>query len=151
MADSLDIFTPVMNVLRNLTAGDQTVSRVYRFGNEISQTLDTYSWRVGMGDREIDSHVGDTKKGRYRESITVVCDYYVDTVAEGQDERIDEAREMQDAAIASFRSGNLVLARGIIVSEISPTGVGTAPVGNDVWAVSQVQIRATRWVDTGVG
>ena len=149
MPDSLDVINPIAAVLRTLTAeGGQTVEHVYTLADDFKDTLRKHSWRVGISEREIDSHIGGSLVGRYRESLTAVCDYYAATTARQREAHIDEARRMQDAAIRAFstRTG-LVLADGIIISAIDPGPVGSAQVGNDTWAVSQLEITATRWVD----
>ena len=152
MADLTDILTPLAERLRNLTVDGQAAKGVYIHNADESDVVRADSWYITVGAQEVGSTVGDAEfynRVRWREVVTFVCVYAVESTAAHARTRRARATAMQDAAKTNFVTRR-ILADGVLISEVNPvvTG-GVLQLGESEWAASRIEIVTSRWVETG--
>ena len=148
MADINDMLTPLVARLSGLTVDGHT-PKVFLWNVDRGDVMEEQSWYVTVGAHDI-GEGGAVTLGRYQESVTAECVYAVGPTTGGVQEQRREEAAMLQAAIEDFNSA-LVLASGIVISEIAPvTTAGTLQLSESkVWIASSVDVRMTRWVRYG--
>ena len=146
MADLDDYLVPLAALLASLTVNGAAAAAVHTFEIDQGQTYTPNTWRIEGGAREVERHVG-----RYRESITARCVYLAGDTARQQQAHLRHAAAMLQAAVVALNSpSNMVLADGLLISDVNPvTTAGIVDAGSVKLAASVLEITATRWVRYG--
>lgn len=146
MASLDDFLTPLAEVLASVApAGGPAADAVFTFGIADSQSLKANTWTITV---PTDGRVVERHTGRYREAITARCQFVAGDVARNRKPALERAAAMLQAAVVALNSpSNLVLAAGLLVSDVNPLSTaGSVEFDGATLAVSDLEITATRWV-----